>query len=231
MALEMQIKGRGVFRFPNDVTPEQAEKLIRRDFSDMLRGAQPLPSFAEKEIAQLRIHEGETRNKAGEHVSYPDSLGNLTGGIGHLMSDSEIKTYPIGTAIPDKVVDKWFRDDVANAEKGTNNIIKSFALEESPDEVKQILFNMTFNMGEQGLRSFTNTLPAISRKDYRDAATRMEKSKWFGQVKSRGVDLVSRMNAMADPLDNPPGVKVALLTIPTSKDDDNDKEKTDVDNV
>jgi len=213
MALEMRIKGRGVFRFPDNVTPEQAEKLIRRDFPDMLNSAQPLPNFAEKEMAQLRTHEGETRNKAGQHVSYPDSLGFLTGGIGHLMSEGEKKTYPIGTTIPDSVVNKWFKDDTEQAESQTNSIIKSFALEEAPDEVKQILFNMTFNMGEgnskerTGLRGFIDMLPALSRKDYSEAADQMKDSTWFGQVKSRGVDLVSRMNAIAGPLDNPPGAK------------------------
>lgn len=226
--LEMQIKGRGVFRFPDSVTPEEAEKLIRRDFPDMLGSAQPLPNFAQKEQAQLRIHEGETRNNKGQHVSYPDSLGNLTGGIGHLMSEKEQKKFPIGTAIPDSTVDKWFTDDTKKAEAQTDRIIKSFALEEAPDEVKQILFNMSFNLGEgtakgrTGLNSFVKMLPALSRKDYRDAAKEMKDSEWFTQVKSRGVDLVSRMNAVADPLDNPPGVKFA--SIPDTKKG----EKTDV---
>jgi len=207
MPIEMQVKGRGVFRFPDSVTPVEAENLIRRDFPSMLKDAPPLPSFAEKEQIQLRIHEGEVRNSEGNHVSYPDSLGFLHGGIGHLMSEAERKKFPVGTPIPDQVVLGWFKKDTSDAEKQTNAIIESFALQESPDEVKQILFNMAFNLGETGLRGFKKMLPALSRKDHREAANQMKDSVWFGQVKSRGVDLVSRMNALADPLDNPPGVK------------------------
>jgi len=227
MPIEMQVKGRGVFRFPDSVTPVDAANLIRRDFPDMLKDAPPLPSFAEKEQIQLIDHEGETRNSAGEHITYPDSAKakNLTGGIGHLMSPAEIKKFPLGAAIPNSVVSGWFKKDTSDAERQTNAIIESFALEEAPDEVKQILFNMTFNLGETGLRGFEKMLTALSRKDYREAANQMEDSKWFGQVKSRGVDLVSRMNALADPLDNPPGVKFNALGI---TDDDEGENEDDV---
>lgn len=223
MAIEMQIKGRGVFRFPDTMTPENAERLIRRDFPDMLESAAPLPNFAQKEQRQLRMHEGEVRNSEGSHVSYPDSLGNLTGGIGHLMTDVEQKEFPVGAAIPDSVVDKWFTADTKSAESQTNAIIKDFALEEESDEVKQILFNMTFNLGEQGLRGFEKMLPALSRKDHREAAIEMKDSVWFGQVKSRGVDLVSRMNAVTRPQDNPPGAKFVPITEKGEEtDDEND---------
>jgi len=182
VVLEIALKGQGNFLFPNNMSLEEASKLIRRDFPDMIENAQPLPSFADKEMAQLRVHEGATMNNRGEHTSYLDSLDNLTGGIGHLLSEDEQKKYPIGTAIPDSVVSGWFKGDTDKAETQTNSIIKSFALSEAPDEVKQILFNMAFNLGEgstkdkTGLRGFGKMLGALSRKDHKEAAKQMKDS-------------------------------------------------------
>ena len=207
--------------FIDGTDPQEAVNAVKETFPDEMTKR----TFTQKELEQLRLHEGEVRNKEGRHVSYIDSLGNLTGGVGHLMTDVEQKEFPIGTDIPDSVVDKWFNADTKAAEKQANSIIKSFSLEESPDEVKQILFNMVFNLGEgsaeskKGLRGFIDMLPALSRKDYSEAASEMKDSVWFGQVKSRGVDLVSRMNAVAKPLDNPPGVKFNVEVGPLKESD------------
>jgi len=53
------------------------------------------------------------------------------------------------------------------------------------DPVREaVILNMRFNMGPR-LDQFVNTLAAIARHDYEDAANRMEQSKWHGQVGQR----------------------------------------------
>ena len=47
--------------------------------------------------------------------SYLDSVGKLTGGIGHLLLEDEIKKYPEGTRIPREVREEWIQKDSVKA--------------------------------------------------------------------------------------------------------------------
>ncbi len=43
--------------------------------------------------------------------------GNPTGGVGHKLSDEEMKQYPVGTVLNDKTIDSWFSTDWDNKTK------------------------------------------------------------------------------------------------------------------
>ena len=221
MALEMVIKGQGTFRFPDTMTPKDAEKLIRRDFPDMFDNAAPLPSFVELEQTELKRHEGVVLNSDGLHKSYRDNKGNPTGGYGHLLSDAETEKYPQGTEIPDSVVNTWFSKDSAIAEKALEKVMLENGIQELPDEAKQVLYNMTFNLGETGIREFDDMWNAYSRDDFEGAARAMKESVWFEEVKSRGTDLVSRVGALADVTANLPGTKFVNQKNGKKKEDNN----------
>jgi len=207
MALEMTMKGQGTFRFPDEMTPADAEALIRRDFPSMFDRAKTPTSFTDKESDELARHEGVVLDREGQHKSYNDSGGNLTGGVGHLLSDEEVKKYPLGTMIPEKVVNQWFTSDKKKAKTSLDKILKRNKLEELPDEAKQVLFNMTFNLGEMGIAEFDDMWSAYSRNDFMGAAKEMRNSPWFTQVGSRGTDLVSRVEALSNPSAALPGTK------------------------
>lgn len=64
---------------------------------------------------------------------------------------------------------------------------------DATEVTKGVLINMSFNMGLKGLLGFKNTLRFISEKNYTQAASNMEQSLWFRQVKGRAVELVERM--------------------------------------
>jgi len=58
---------------------------------------------------------------------------------------------------------------------------------------KDVLSNMAFNMGVEGLLKFKNTLAAVKVGNYRIAATNMRVSLWAGQVGARARRLAAMM--------------------------------------
>ena len=134
------------------------------------------------ESSQIILDEGE------KTTSYIDTRGNLTGGIGHLMTKEEQEKYPKGTKIPKEVIDAWYKEDLNKAQVGANNLVP-----EAPEEVKNIVTNMVFNMGEAGVKKFEKMLEAIDKKEWNTAANEMKKSAWYSQVGRRSKRLIERM--------------------------------------
>ena len=58
----------------------------------------------------------------------------------------------------------------------------------SPDKVKMVLLDMSFNLGITGLLNFKNTLHFIEIGDYKSAATAMLDSQWAKQVGTRATE-------------------------------------------
>jgi lysozyme len=136
---------------------------------------------------QLVLHEGYAR------VPYVDSVGKVTGGIGH-----NFNAHPISDAI----IELWFQEDLADAIEGLD---KHLPWWRNLNEVRQrVLIDMAFNMGmgipdKTGLLSFTNTLACIEAEDWEGAAYGMLVSKWYRQVKGRGERLRLMMLTGEDP--------------------------------
>ena len=145
--------------------------------------------FAEESI--IRKDEGIRRDKEGSHVSYKDKK-TIAGGIGHQLTKEEMKQYPLGTAIPDKVVKEWFKTDMDEADMQLTRILEKKAVH-VPDEVYDILLNMTFNLGEKGISEFDDMWSAIEVGDWKTASAEMLDSDWAKDVKNRAVRLAGRM--------------------------------------
>ena len=144
------------------------------------------------EADQIKRDEGTVQSPFGDHTSYKDHLGNLTGGHGHLLTASEKKKYPTGAKIPFEVVDQWFKQDMDEAEE---DVEKLFPVK-MPDEVRAILTNMSFNLGGKRLKGFKKLIKAVKEGDYNKAADEMIDSTWYHQVGNRSKRLVERMRAM-----------------------------------
>ena len=149
------------------------------------------PSLSEAD--QLRSDEGARTNTEGHDIAYADSLGNQTGGTGHLLSPEEKKLYPEGTVIPKKVVDKWFLEDVAEAKVDVQTLLPS-----APLEVKDIFTNMAFQLGRKGLSDFKKTLALVKDGKYLEASKEMLRSKWARKDSpNRAKRLSKRLEAFA----------------------------------
>jgi len=96
------------------------------------------------------------------------------------------------------VIVEWFKTDMDKANTDITELLEEMAVH-VPDEVFDILLNMTFNMGKKSLKGFKEMWKAIEVGDWRTASAEMRDSKWFGQVKNRAVRLVNRMEALATP--------------------------------
>lgn len=62
-----------------------------------------------------------------------------------------------------------------------------------PEDVRDILEEMAYQMGVKGLLAFKNTLIAISQKDYKKASQNMINSLWAKQTPKRAQTLATRM--------------------------------------
>ena len=65
--------------------------------------------------------------------------------------------------------------------------------EDLPEKAQTVVASMVFNMGWPRFSRFKKMLGALEDRDYIRAATEMEDSLWFAQVKSRGVELKQLM--------------------------------------
>jgi lysozyme len=69
--------------------------------------------------------------------------------------------------------------------------------EDLPEEVKQIIANMMFNMGRPRLSKFKGMKAGVDARDWNCAADEMVDSRWYRQVTKRADRLVQRMRALS----------------------------------
>lgn len=147
-----------------------------------------LNTRTEKVNYLLRLHEGVV------FAAYDDSLGNATGGVGHLLkgkySQGQIDEWRQG--IPESLVWRWLAEDTAKAESLLEN---RFANEQwfqsAPDRVMIVLTDMTFNMGigredgSKGLLSFRQMVENLRSGNWEGASEEMLDSLWRYQTGKR----------------------------------------------
>ena len=113
---------------------------------------------------------------------YYDSVGKLTIGVGHNLTD---------LGLSDAAINFILNEDIENHLAELRSAWPAF---DSLDEVRQrVLANMAFNLGVAGLLQFKNTLAAIETGDYIGAAVKMRSSKWAKQVCQRAERLAVMM--------------------------------------
>ena len=126
-------------------------------------------------IVQLKRHEG-VRLKP-----YRCPAGRLTLGVGRNLDDCGI-TLAEAEAL--------LANDLAALERKLQRLPWFRAL----DPVRQdVLINMAFNLGYEGLMAFEATLAGVRRGDYAAAARSMLASKWARQVGARARELAEQM--------------------------------------
>lgn len=140
-------------------------------------------------VDQLRVDEGQRL------TVYKDTKGLPTVGVGHLVRP--LDRLSVGDIISQDRANEWFYYDVLRTLLACETRIEGWS--DFPGEVQEILANMAFNLGIDGLLTFKNTLACICRRDYAGAANGMENSRWYKQVGYRSKRLVARMRALCEP--------------------------------
>lgn len=128
-------------------------------------------------IEQLKRHEG-FRSKP-----YKDTVGKTTIGYGRNLTD---------VGVSQSESNKMLLHDVDRAKYDVINNIRSYT---QLDQVRRdVLINMSFNLGINKLLKFKNMLKAINDKNFYLAAIEMLDSKWAKQVGSRAIELADQMS-------------------------------------
>ena len=129
----------------------------------------------------LSLHEGRVPH------AYQDSLGYWTIGVGHLIDRRK------GGKLPESIIDSLLDYDI---EKHSAELFQALPWVKELDQVRQnVLIDMTFNLGINGLLGFKNTLQAVKEKRWDDAAEGMLSSRWAKQVGTRAVRLSDMMRS------------------------------------
>lgn len=180
------------------ITDNAVEKSLYRD--------QPQTNFNPNEIPMTQqqyeqefgpVHPELYQIQEDEGYSsrvYKDSLGNLTVGTGHLLTPDELAKYKEGDEYPEEELDKLLLNDFDTA----RNDMEKFTPVDAPEEVKNIITNMAFQLGLPNLSGFKNFKQALEDKDYNKAADEMLDSKWAQQTPNRANRLADRMRAIAE---------------------------------
>ena len=134
-----------------------------------------------------------------KYETYHCSEGYPTAGIGHLLTEwDEEYSEPIGTAVSEEQVQKWFEKDVQTAINDCQDIFNDF--NSLPEDIQHVLINMAFQLGGPRLRKFKLMIAAVEVEDYREMALQMEDSRWFKQTQNRAQRLIDRVVKQGVPI-------------------------------
>jgi|TARA_R110000782_G_scaffold267861_1_gene363664 lysozyme len=147
----------------------------------------------------IKLQDEISNDEGVMYETYRCSLGHLTGGIGHLITDWDEEVYagPIGTKVPHQQVDDWFAKDIGTTIKDCNLIFSQF--NELPEEAQLVIANMCFQLGRPRLSKFKNFIAAVKTEDWLRAADEMEDSRWYKQTTARADRLIARIIKLGVP--------------------------------
>jgi lysozyme len=115
---------------------------------------------------------------------YADTVGKLTVGYGHNLTDR---------GISQRVADLLRDDDIDLA---VRDLLRAFPIVLSLNGPRQVvLVSMCFNMGIERLKGFVKMWLAIESSNYAQAAVEMLDSEWAQQVGARARRLAETMHS------------------------------------
>ena len=139
----------------------------------------------------IKLQDELANDEGIKYETYYCSLGHLTGGIGHLITewDTEYYDQPVGTKVPNEQVNDWFESDIKTTIKDCNLLFSQF--DNLPDDIQHVLANMCFQLGRPRLSKFKNMIAAVEDLDWHRMADEMENSRWFKQTPNRAKRLIA----------------------------------------
>jgi lysozyme len=138
---------------------------------------------------QLTIDEGKVLEV------YHDHLGLPTVGIGHLILGSDEESgKAVGSPITEDRCVALFEHDVQSVLSDCKILHQGW--DGYPEEAKQVIANMMFNMGRTRLTGFRKHVAALQSGDWKTAAVEGRDSKWYRQVTKRAERLMVRLESI-----------------------------------
>tara|TARA_R110002020_G_scaffold181918_3_gene377207 strand:- start:6610 stop:7059 length:450 start_codon:yes stop_codon:yes gene_type:complete len=135
---------------------------------------------------QLIIDEGV------KYETYLDHLSLKTCGIGHLCREDEPEyDLELGAEISEDRVTELFEQDIQSVIQDCKKVYDDW--DKLPEEVKQIVANMMFNLGRPRYSKFRKHIQAVMDGNWQESANQMRDSRWHKQVTNRAERLCKRM--------------------------------------
>ncbi len=135
---------------------------------------------------QLIIDEGV------KYETYLDHLSLKTCGIGHLCREDEPEyDLELGAEISEDRVTELFEQDIQSVIIDCKKVYDDW--DNLPEEVKQIVANMMFNLGRPRYSKFRKHIQAVMDGNWQESANQMRDSRWYRQVTNRAERLCKRM--------------------------------------
>ena len=128
---------------------------------------------------RVRLHEGVRTSM------YLDTLGKATIGIGHLIKPHERERYAEGVEISMDEVEELFEMDLNRAAAGAESLIEECIGHDLPPHIEEVILEMVYQLGTQGVRNFKNMWKAMRVKDWKKASEEMKDSRWHKQTTKR----------------------------------------------
>jgi len=121
--------------------------------------------------ALIENHEG---NRA---IPYIDSMGHLTIGIGHQLTNKGKSSYSVNE------INQFFTQDLNIAIDSAKTLYPNF--NKLPKEIKIRLVDFVFNVGITRAKGFKKFNLAINSSNYKLASKELINSRYYSQVKGR----------------------------------------------
>ena len=140
----------------------------------------------ERLMESVKKHEGY-RNKV-----YLDTLGKRTVGVGHLCVEDfweDDKEYE------EKFLMEILEKDLSEAIKGANDLMAEHDCMDINEKAHEILIEMVFQLGKNGVSKFRNMWKALAEKNYIGASFEMLDSRWSKQTPNRAKSMANQMKA------------------------------------
>lgn len=161
------------------------------------------------QIDIAKLEKQLTRHEGKRNLVYKDTVGIPTIGIGFNLTrpDAKEKIEAVGAnyqrildgsdELTDLQVSQLFQEDIVASVLAGRSIVSNF--DELNDVRKRVIVDMTFNLGQAGLKKFRNLRSAVEANNFGIAGDEMIDSIWYRQVKTRGKTLVAMMKTGRDP--------------------------------
>ena len=128
---------------------------------------------------------------------YNDHLGYATFGIGHLITkDDPEHGQEVGTPVSEERVRECFDKDIEIADNECVGLYGFELWSDLPQEVREILINMMFNMGRPRLSKFKKMNAWVEQRNWINAAAEGRDSRWYQQVPNRAERLMNRLEVV-----------------------------------
>ena len=139
-----------------------------------------------------RLMESVKKPEGYRNKVYLDTLGKRTVGVGHLCVEDfweDDKEYE------EKFLMEILADDLQNAIKGARELKEEHSCTDIDEIAQEILVEMVFQLGKNGVSKFRNMWKALAEKNYIGASFEMLDSKWAKQTPNRAKSMAELMKS------------------------------------